>query len=492
MTTLGQGDIMGRRYGAGGKKRPVEGGSGLGRWIVGAAIALAVLVVLAVVYSPGRSADQPTSTKEGLGGNEGLVGVSLADTADVPDAWPQEWVDHVAFVEKSRGHEFVHPVRVVRASIPESLAAAEPEVGDSFDDSWWDPYVVFGLVGRGGDLSAEQSTVEQEWAAAYYDPETVTIYLPEDGSGLLLESTMVHELVHAWQHQYQMIDPGLETADERIAHLALLEGDADWVEHRWEEALSPERSAALAAEYAAVQYDESPSEYGYLLNQFATPYLLGDPAVETIRFAYGVDELNRLLLEGPTSSEIIIDPLSESREPGQPGRFLLTGLDREVEYYDGLGPLGLYNILVNEVGAPEALEAVIGYDLDRYEVWYEPDGTACLELAVWMDTPRDLSQLRQAFQAAGVPAALGDYGKPRTPGLRVTRCSDHPMGDPKVQGVDQLASLAVLGWATADNLAAGRNPEEARCLGLGAVEDFVPEQAGHRDWTAEPDPKCLN
>ncbi len=389
-----------------------------------------------------------------------------ADDVESPETWEPEWLPYVEFVEMTRGLDFEYPVTVERVSIADTLAADRESVEE--DISWLEPYVALGLVDADVSYSDEMANFESNWVLAYYDSELDTIYIPEGELTLVVASSLVHELTHALQDQHEMIDVDFFTTDEYVGHRALVEGDADWVEARWEAQLSLAESDEIAAEYAAMDAEAAGIATGdpYLENMLASPYWLGDPAVELIYYRGGQSAMDRLLKNGPGSSEYLIDPLGSTLEPVGGKRLVATPENADegsASWSDSLGAVDLYNMLTPLIGAEAAIDAVMGYDDDRY-LPYQRDGENCVAMVVWTDTTVDAEELRLALVASGAADVdTGTFGKPSGPGVTFTACDSTPVNDPATQSANQLGPLVVLNWMLFDHLQNGVEDEVARC-----------------------------
>ncbi|MEZ5342233.1 MAG: hypothetical protein R2706_12520 [Acidimicrobiales bacterium] len=402
-----------------------------------------------------------------------------------PQTWDAAWLPYVTFVEATRGLEFVYPVTIERVSIADSLA----EQGDHepADNSWLTPFYAFGLVDRSLDFEAESAAFESEWVLAYYDPVAETVFIPEGELSLVVQSSLVHELTHALQDQHDMIEVDFVTSDDYVGHRALLEGDADWVERRWEEQLSAADQVTIGDEYAAMDAELATAATlgGFVSNYYTMAYALGDPAVEIIRETGGQAALDSVLRTGPGSSEFLIDPLGAALRPSNAKHSapLPDVYDDDSEVWaDALGAVDLYNVLVPTIGVEAALDAVIGYDDDRYTT-FARNGAACVSVVIWADTAGDAEELLAALvQSGATDPAIGEFGKPASPGVGFITCEDNPTSVPSAQTAEQIAPLAVLNWMVYEHLAAGADPGPASCA---AREQAIALPLSDRiDWMA--------
>jgi len=191
------------------------------------------------------------------------------------------------------------------------------------------------LVGEGTDAGREQSETRSATVQGFYSPsnDEITIVAPTD-TPEVDEVTLAHELVHAYQFRgnLDVRFPSEPTRDERRALVALIEGDANYVdgkvEARCEGAWSclgtddgggtTTRSTAppTTAESTATPTTESgaaqprPNMGLYLLSYF--PYAEGEEYVAAVHDDGGWAAVNDLYADPPASSEQVIHRVDDA------------------------------------------------------------------------------------------------------------------------------------------------------------------------------------
>ena len=144
-----------------------------------------------------------------------------------------------AFVAESRGAPFPAPVTV------ELLAQEQfnERLLDDFEEDRADIDLVGRLFVAMGLLEADQDLYEilREFLGAgvvgFYDPETGELVVRGDALTPYTRSTLVHELVHAYDDQrFELDRPALDDADDESAlgFSSLVEGNAVRVQQAWE------------------------------------------------------------------------------------------------------------------------------------------------------------------------------------------------------------------------------------------------------------------
>lgn len=137
-----------------------------------------------------------------------------------------------------RGLSFVHrfPVYwIARDEIPELLGRMIDATYTRAElEAYRDAHVALGLLPPGYDLRTALLEVQQEELLGLYDPRNGSMYVVDDvQEGELSTATVVHELVHALQHQHF---PGLFALQQGLRHnddvataiAAAIEGDASF------------------------------------------------------------------------------------------------------------------------------------------------------------------------------------------------------------------------------------------------------------------------
>jgi hypothetical protein len=163
---------------------------------------------------------------------------------------------------EARELSFKHTPRVKHRNRDEFLEDIRDEwVGadDGWVDSLFDTYGRLGFFRREDDVRATAGD-SSALVAAFYDPQSDAITLlgkPERG-------VVVHELVHALQHQHfdlERLSQQTSSLDEQFALAALVEGDATLSQFRFE-AAQRRRDPIEAASGLTLDYVRDNSERG--------------------------------------------------------------------------------------------------------------------------------------------------------------------------------------------------------------------------------------
>ena len=214
-------------------------------------------------------------------------------------------------------------------------------------------------------------------------------------------STIVHELAHAYDDQrFELHRPDLEEADDESAlgFAALVEGNAVRVQQRWEAMLSDEEQEELLLEQLAAAGDLDIGGIPMvLLRQIEFPYTDGAMLVEALVEDGGEDRVDEAFAAPPTTSEQVSEPdaylAGEGAAPVPP-----PPADGEVVDQGSFGQLALTLTLASALDRQTASDAADGWGGDAYVAWDEEDRT-CVRSAFRMDTPADLDELADAWEA---------------------------------------------------------------------------------------------
>jgi hypothetical protein len=335
-----------------------------------------------------------------------------------PDAWDERVADLAAFVERERGLDFEHPVRVDFLTEAEYSEAARVDEGVLTDedrellDESAAVLEALGLVSARTDLLDLTNEMADTGTLAYYDPITETVTVRGTEMTTVLAATLVHEPTHVAQDQAfdleRIVDDDESGSGEGLH--ALVEGDAVRIEAAYVESLAADEQDAYWDDYlgqvddAEAGLDTVPAAMQAL---FAAPYVLGDPFGALVAADGGNRAVDDAFASPPASSEHLIDPGSffaddapvDVVDPDLP-----DGAERVGEP-DVLGAVGLFVLLSERLDAEVALVAADGWGGDRYAVFRDADRT-CVRVALVADTPGDLDEVAAALRdwVAGGPA----------------------------------------------------------------------------------------
>ena len=330
----------------------------------------------------------------------------LPGTEGLSPEMQQEILDLVTVTQEIRGLSFLQAPTIIVVT-PEELAARVQEgIQEDIEDVPADEalYDLLGLIDPEVDLLQLYLDLYGEQVGGYYDLETGELVVPSGEEFTEFQkATLVHELVHALTDQRfgsgdayrELVDN--DRFDEAVAFLAVTEGDATLAQVLYIQQLGLEAQQELLTELFGADspvFDAAPS---FIQDSLTFPYDAGLAFVQRAFEVGGFDEVNRLYVEPPVSSEQIIEPRDYQRD--MPVEVALTPPDLpgyEVVYESVWGQLGFALIFDQVLGGAEV--AVDGWGGDAYVQWF--DGTeAALLLEFQGDEPADAGEMFDAFVA---------------------------------------------------------------------------------------------
>jgi hypothetical protein len=328
---------------------------------------------------------------------------------DHPSAWDPRVAELVEFVERERGLDFDHPVEVRFLHEDEFRGEVTADQADLNDEELEDVERVeatgraFGLLGPDDDLFEQSNTLRGEGVLAYYSPEHEEIVVRGTELDVAMESTLVHELVHALQDQAFDLDQLQEQASDSAADLAitaLIEGDASTVESAWVDALDEDEQARLDELMGAVGdgFDEETEDVSPAITAlFGAPYQLGPGFVEVLRADGGRLRLDEAFESPPLSDAHLLRPdrflAGDQPQTVEPSPLPTGAVEHDT---DAMGALGTYLALAGAIDPVEALEAADGWDGDSL-VTYEQSGQTCAQLDLVGADGEATDRLERAF-----------------------------------------------------------------------------------------------
>jgi hypothetical protein len=321
----------------------------------------------------------------------------------------------------------------------------------------WALYQALGLVQP--DAQQDQEALV-EWVSAnvngLYDPEGKQIYVVSDAVGTRVEEqvTLAHEYAHALQDQH--FDLGayrasVHTSDERLAKMALVEGDATVV-------------------MALYMYGNTTrSEWGYLasrasfndravitatgvstrVNQILSfPYLQGSQYVVTLMQLGGMwGEIDPVYDDPPRTTNQVLHPLSYSRSEG-------VAVDVP-DLAPALGPDWSPRILTDTLGefitsvhldeflddAGRATQAAEGWAGDGFTLWEAEDGRQAFAWTLVWEEPAGADQFFAAYTEL-LRARLGPDAAVERESANFYWCS----GDPGSGLIQRTGTRTLVVW----------------------------------------------
>ncbi len=325
-------------------------------------------------------------------------------TESLPLAMRQEIAELIAITEQIRELQFLVPPTIVVVTREELEVRVREAIAEDVEDVPADEALLklLGLLDPEVDLLDLYLDLYGEQVAGYYDGETSELVVPAgDDLSPLQKATLVHELTHALTDQRfgfndayrKLIDE--QRFDEAVAFLSVIEGDATLTEILYIQQLSgPDQQSLLQEIFGAdsAVFDAAPQ---FLQNSLAFPYREGLAFVQRAHGIGGFDEVNRLYVEPPVSSEQIIDPRAYQRD--MPVR--VNTVDPAIAGYDVVyrsvwGQLS-FELMFDQVLGGDS-EASDGWGGDAYVQWFNGSDAALLIEFVG-DSPSDTREMGDAL-----------------------------------------------------------------------------------------------
>jgi hypothetical protein len=336
--------------------------------------------------------------------------IGEGDEGPESGAWDPRVQDLVRFVEAERGLTFEHPVPVDFLTPEEFRDELTTEATDITPADRRELRATeavmraLGLLDTDIDLLDELNTFSTEGTLAFYDLERERVFVPDGPLTPSLRVTLVHELTHALQDQHYDLSALEDEApdDETSAQRALVEGDAQRIEHAYAESLSDVDMAQYREQTKRTTAEARDSLQGVppvIRAFFESPYVLGEGLMGALLLDGGPDRIDQAFQEPPTSEEQLLDPFRylDGDEPiDVPKPALETG-ETEVDT-DDLGAITWYLLLAERLDASSALQAVDGWGGDAYVIYRSQD-RFCMRAAFQGDDLEETSQMERALTA---------------------------------------------------------------------------------------------
>lgn len=325
-------------------------------------------------------------------------------TEDLPLAMREEIAELIRVTEELRELTFLQPPKIVVVTAEELEARVRDSIAENVEDVPADEALLalLGLIDPEVDLLQLYLDLYGEQVAGYYDGETQELVIPAgEELSVLQKATLVHELTHALTDQrFGYLERYIDLVDEdrfdiAIASLAVSEGDATLTEILYIQQLELAEQQELLADLFSRDSTVMDSAPAFLQNSLIFPYREGLAFVQRSYELGGFDEVNRLYVEPPTSSEQIINPRDYQRDMPVPVEVVepvVSGYD--VVFRSTWGELG-FSLMFDQVlgGAPEASD---GWGGDAYIQWFDGSEAALLIEFVG-DSPTDAEEMRAAL-----------------------------------------------------------------------------------------------
>lgn len=332
----------------------------------------------------------------------------------------------IAFIETSRGQEFLDDPIVVALSDAEFVARVEDDFADDFAEdpellaSFTATHRALGTIGRLESFDEVMQSFGAAGILGFYDPSTDELVVRQvDDLSLLTKSTIVHELAHAFDDQHFDLDrPEYDDRTDEVpwTFRAIAEGSASWVEEQWEETLSADDRQALVEEELSFADPGifNQFELSFLFLQFAV-YELGGDFVADLQSAGGNNLLDDAIESPPPTSEQLIEP--GAFDAGEVGLEVpAPDVDGEV-LLDGVGGQVLIRALFQGAGINSDIE----WGGDWLVIWSD-GGLSCLRWDLRADSPVGLENLEARFQQWARLVGSASVRSLDSDTIRVDRC----------------------------------------------------------------------
>lgn len=275
------------------------------------ALALVVVVVLAGCAAPiAQEPSDPIGEVEGITHDQQL---SLSATDRLNESEQQALARRaMARLEVIRGLNFEHSIDIevlTRTEYRESDDRPTLGGGDSrWQNQVWEALFVVGETRDVNDVLAQASVAGVQ---GYYNPgsNTTTLIVDDD----INTETLVHELVHALQHQQLGLSIGADTQDSGLAHRSVIEGEAELLTERYFDRCGVVWDCFRPGDAPGADGDSGDSDdtadipLGLQL-YILQPYTQGTAFIESIRERGDWSAVDRLHEAKPNSSEQVIHP----------------------------------------------------------------------------------------------------------------------------------------------------------------------------------------
>ena len=267
--------------------------------------AIVVLVVLSGCTLPGTQGQFDPDRDLGSVGEYDHDDVFEFDGSDELTESQLEAVKYrsMARIEVLRGLTFKHDVDIDVISRSEYREQrGESESASAFENELWrGAFVVDGET----DVNTAFDDLYGDSVQGYYVNDRIVIVTDDTDAIRIDRRVLVHELVHALQDQHFGLERSGETIDERRAELGVIEGEADYLPHLYDDRSGEEWECLAETDRPAGE--PRAFNVGLFLSIFA-PYSAGPPFVAHLHETGGWDRVDRAYDDRPVSTSQLIHP----------------------------------------------------------------------------------------------------------------------------------------------------------------------------------------
>jgi hypothetical protein len=353
-----------------------------------------------------------------------------ASCATTPPGTPEEQVDDlIAFVERSRGHDFAtDPVvqfvdpATFEADVLANLAAEE--AGIAPDEP---AFVALDWIDESEDLVTEFRAAYGGGVVGYYDPADGTLKVRGTNLSPYRREVIAHELTHALDDQVHdlgdILPEGLLDS-EYLAALIAIEGSAELVRSRYFDSLSPLEQAQSIQEQ--LNAGSGPGLFDVpvaILTLSSSPYLRGVAFQRQLVGALGNPAGPDLsLTRYPANTEQGFDTAKYlADEPEVPVPAPPTEGGAPVVRSGGFGPYLLSMVLREGVVLDILDPLTAGWAGGAYTSW-EAAGDDCIRVDSAWDSSAEAADMAGALSGWGSLHAGTVVEMPTPSTVRLTRC----------------------------------------------------------------------
>ena len=417
-----------------------------------AVIVLAVAGVAAAGIAISRKPGTPSATS----------GPSTT-TISYPRNWDPRIAPLAAEASRLRKLNFKHPVHVefLTAGQYTVKAAGTKDDGDLSKKDRADlaNYVALyrsvGLLNGDVDLHAALTTLSDTGTLAFYDPVDKHVYIRGTKVTVALRITLVHELTHVLQDQHfdllAMQQSAEKSHGDSMAVHALIEGDAEAIENRAVDELTPaERKSYLAAEASAAASLDAKRLKALpkvLLDSFSAPYDFGQQFVKILKGQGGEAAINEAFRKPPTAFAEVWNPFAYLADqktlaidpPPLPGGAKKVDASQ-------VGSFDTFLVLAERMPALQALDAADRWRGDQ-SLTYAKDGTVCTDISMRGSDTLGAAILRHAWRtwAKAMPDDMASVRDLDDFGVAIHTCDPGPDVDLNVTNAGDKALVYPVG-----------------------------------------------
>lgn len=311
-------------------------------------------------------------------------------------AWDPTIRPLAAFVEKSRGLKFIHPVFVemlTEAQFDKHMAADSSPASEAERLSAVHTQALLRALGEISDsdnLLEDMGRASSSDVIGFYSYDDKHVWIRGVALTPATRLTVVHELTHALDDQHFDLGAKMrafeaDNSGAAMAFDAIIEGDARRIEGRYRSSYTKNELIDLPAEERAQLASASEGDHsfpGFLSAQSIAAYPLGLTAVTRLARDGGNRAVDAVFRKPPAHELLITQPwlLGTSWKPRAVALPVLARGDAAIARGE-FGALDLYLLLTETMPIPKALAAADAWAGDRY-LTYTHDGTACASIVV--------------------------------------------------------------------------------------------------------------